>query len=98
MEKRFHHWVTVTKEKAAEIVLGMKEDQGELIKYIHKYRDEDSNEIKYCLAKVKTGGRQIQIRHIPFLKRKILILIGFMNCVVIKDVCNGTISLSQMLT
>ena len=35
----------------------MEEDQGETIKYIHKYRDEETNKIKYCLAKVKTGGR-----------------------------------------
>ena len=35
----------------------MEEDQGELMKYIHKYRDEETNKIKYCLAKVKTGGR-----------------------------------------
>ena len=32
LEKKFHHWVTVTKEKAAEIGLRMEEDQGEVIK------------------------------------------------------------------
>ena len=57
LKKKFHRWVTVTKEKAEEIVLRMEEDQGEMIKYIHKYRDEETDEIKYCLAKVKTGGR-----------------------------------------
>ena len=36
----------------------MEEDQGEVIKYIHKYKNEVTNEIKYCLAKAKTGGRQ----------------------------------------
>ena len=57
LEKKFHCWVMVTIEKEEEIVLSMEEDQGETIKYIHKYRDEETNEIKYCLAKVKTGGR-----------------------------------------
>ena len=57
LDKNFHCWVTVTKEKAEEIVLSMEEDQGETIKYIHKYRDEETNAIQYCLAKVKTGGR-----------------------------------------
>ena len=36
----------------------MEKDQGEVIKYIHKYRDEVTNEMKYFLAKAKTGGRQ----------------------------------------
>ena len=56
LKKKFRCWVTVTKEKTEEIVLRMEEDQGEIIKYIYKYRDEETNEIKYCLLKVKTGG------------------------------------------
>ena len=35
----------------------MEEDQDEVIKYIHKYRDEVTNNLKYCVVKVKTGGR-----------------------------------------
>ena len=35
----------------------MEEDQGEVSKYIHKYRDENTNETKYILATVKTGRR-----------------------------------------
>ena len=58
LEKNYHHWVTVKRGKTDEIVLRMEEDQGEVIKYIHKYRDDVTNEMKYCVAKVKTGGRQ----------------------------------------
>ena len=36
----------------------MEEDQGESIQFIHKYRDAVTNEIKYCVAKANTGGRQ----------------------------------------
>ena len=57
LDKKFHRWVTVTQVKADERVLTMEEDQGKLIKYIHKYRDEVTNETKYCVSKVKTGGR-----------------------------------------
>ena len=45
-------------EKADEIVLRIEEDQGEVITYIHKYRDQMTNEMKFCVAKVKTGERQ----------------------------------------
>lgn len=52
LEKKYHHWVTVKRGETDEIVLRMEEDQGEVIKYIHKYRDEVTNEMKYCVAKV----------------------------------------------
>ena len=40
-------------DKTGEIVIRMEEDQGEVITYIHKYRDEVTNEMKYCVDKVK---------------------------------------------
>ena len=58
LENKYHHWVTVSKEKADKIKVKMEEDQGELVKFIHKYRDEVTNEIKYCVAKAKRGGKQ----------------------------------------
>ena len=36
----------------------MEKDQGEVNKYIHKFRDEVTNETINCLAKFKKGGKQ----------------------------------------
>ena len=58
LDEKFHRWFTVSKETADEIKVKMEEDQGESINFIHKYRDAITNDIKYCVAKKNTGGRQ----------------------------------------
>ena len=48
----------------------MEEDQGESIKYIHKYRDEVTNEIKYCVDNAKRGCKQKSNRASKIFKQK----------------------------
>ena len=62
-------WLTVSKKKADEIKVKMEEDQGESIKFIHKYRDSVTNEIKYCVARDNTGGKQ-KSKGVHIIKQK----------------------------
>jgi hypothetical protein len=47
----------------------MEEDQGESIKFIHKYRDDLTNEVKYCVAKANTGGKKRE-KGVHIIKQK----------------------------
>ena len=67
LDSWFHRWVKVTMEKVDEIVLRMEEDHVEVIKYIHKYSDEVTNEMKYCVAKIKTGVSYVAFYWLGFL-------------------------------
>ena len=58
MDKKCNCWFTLKQETADNIKSKMEEDQGEVIRFIHKYRDEVTNEIKFCVAKANTGGKQ----------------------------------------
>ena len=72
MEKKCNFWFAIKQGIADNIKVKMEEDQGEVIKFIHKYRDEVTNEIKYCVAKATTGGIQkSRSLHIIFKQKEI---------------------------
>ena len=57
MRKQPHEFVTLGRDAGKEIMKEIKNDVCDEICHIHKYRDDSSLEIKYCVAKFKLKSK-----------------------------------------